>query len=178
MVLLAVGLIGTFIIVPAQTAQVGEVYGLPPSLFPMVGVVLLSVCAGLKIVLSMIQRWDDEEAAAEQLNWHHGRHIAALTAGLVVSVMLIEHLGFLIGGPITVAALMLYMGTRKPVTLVAVAIGAPLAIYLFFWQLLRISVWRSLDSCAVLYGASGAVRCKDRAVPCGVPKFPSRPYTL
>jgi len=139
MVLLLVGLIGTFIVVPAQTAKVGEVYGLPPSLFPMVGVVLLSVCAALKIVLSVVQPpTDDDGATGDQLNWYHWRHIAALAAGLIVSLLLIEHLGFLIGGPITVASLMLYMGVSKPVTLVATAVGAPLVIYLFFWQLLRI----------------------------------------
>ena len=104
----------------------------------MVGVVLLSVCAGLKIVLAVVQRADGDAAAGEQLTWHHTGHIGALATGLVISLLLIEHLGFLIGGPITVAALMLYMGSRKPITLVAVAVGAPLVIYLFFWQLLRI----------------------------------------
>ena len=135
--LLVVGLLGIFIVIPAQTTT-GEIYGLPPSLFPTIGAVLMSACCGLKITLTVIRGSGDDEAAVEPMTGRHWLHIAAVTAGLIVSLVLIEQLGFLIGGPVAVAVFMLYMGSRKPLTLVAVAIGAPLAIYLFFWQLLSI----------------------------------------
>ena len=136
-VLLVAGLLGVFVVIPAQTTE-GEIYGLPPSLFPTVGAALLSLCCGLKVAVALGRGRASGERAEAPLTGRHWLHIASLAGGLIVCVIVIRHLGFLVGGPLTVAAAMLYMGSRKPLTIAAVAAGAPLAIDLFFWQLLSI----------------------------------------
>ncbi len=136
-VLLFAGLLGVFVIIPAQTTE-GELYGLPPSLFPTIGAVLLSLCCGLRIALSFLRGDVGDDRTQEPISARHWRHIASLSAALIVCLVLIQQFGFLIGGPVTIATFMLYMGSRKRLTIAAVALGAPLVIYLFFWRLLSI----------------------------------------
>ena len=134
-VLFVVGILGVFVIIPAEKSE-GEDYGLSPAAFPTVGAVLLTGCAGLKFALSVLRPANSDDI--EPMRWRHWSHIAMLAAALVVSLELIRQFGFLVGGPINVAAFMLYMGYLNPLGVITVSIGAPLAIYLFFWQLLGI----------------------------------------
>ena len=138
-ILFVAGLVAIFVVIPAQTGE-GEQYGLPPSAYPTLGALLMTVCSAMLFVTSMLQRrkspaQTEDAMPAGVVVW---RHTAIVLAVLVVGYLLIRYLGFLIGGPVTIGAFMIYMGSRSVVETVAVSVAAPVVIYLFFWQLFSI----------------------------------------
>lgn len=56
---------------------------------------------------------------------------------LIAVTALFDWLGFLVAGPPTVAGFMIMMEERRPWPVAITAIGATVAIWLFFWQFLK-----------------------------------------
>ena len=136
-ILVVAGLAAIFVVIPAQTGE-GEAYGLPPAAYPTLGATVLTVCAGLLLIASIRPRGaerGDDSMPAGPVAW---RHAGVVLAVLAASFVVIRYLGFLIGGSLTIAAFMVYMGSRSAIGVAAVSIATPVAIYLFFWQLFSI----------------------------------------
>ena len=77
---------------------------------------------------------DDATPPIARTNW-----LFLLRGGvfLIVVTALLNWLGFLAAGPVTIAGFMLMMEERRPLHIGVTAIGASIAIWFFFWQLLR-----------------------------------------
>ena len=140
------GLLAIFVIIPAQTTE-GEELGLPPSMFPTVGAVVITVMAALMLISSLRRPKleFDEVAPIQRPEWINLAVAAVVMlgslgvmgyAGSQLDFMI--GTGFLISGVLTVAVLMLYMGGRNLAVIVATSLAAPGVIYLAFWQLFRI----------------------------------------
>jgi hypothetical protein len=125
--LLAVSLLFLFVIIPAQVGE-GEWYGLSPFFYP-------NLIAGAIAVFSL---WLIVQAAVGK-NAYEGREVPLsfwqigifLIAGLLIlcGVMIVERFGIWVGGPVTILAVMLLMGERRPLVLGPTAILPVVCIY-------------------------------------------------
>ena len=57
---------------------------------------------------------------------------------LIAMVATFTWVGFVAGGPLTIAGFMIAMGERRPIPIVLTSVLAAGAIWLFFWQLLDV----------------------------------------
>jgi len=126
-VLLAGSLLFLFVIIPAQVGE-GKWYGLSPFFYP-------NLIAGGIAVFSL---WLIVQAAMGN-KAYKGREVPLsfwqiaifLLSGLLIlgGVIVVEHFGIWIGGPVTILAVMLLMGERRPLVLVPTAILPVVGIY-------------------------------------------------
>lgn len=137
------GLTLLFVIIPiwVPTILEGE-YGLRAKDMPNVAAATITILSALFFIYRVrgraerteAQRLDDETPPILPHNWwfllRGGIFLVAVTA-------LFNWVGFLAAGPITIAGFMIMMGEKRPLHVGATAIGATVAIWLFFWQLLR-----------------------------------------
>ncbi len=134
-VLTLMGLAMLFIGIPAQTTS-GDEVGLPAAMFPTVSMALVTALAALLVVTRLLRRGQDDEAPPMPPRiWRHLGFIVGLLGG---GYLALDYLGYVAGGALTVAAMMVYMGARRPVTIIATAVIGPTLIYLFFWEVFRI----------------------------------------
>jgi putative tricarboxylic transport membrane protein len=70
--------------------------------------------------------------------------VLTVAAICVIYVFLVDLLGFFSSTAVFSFALMYYLGVRKPVTLIAVAAGLNIGVYLLFVTFLRISMPQGL----------------------------------
>lgn len=113
---------------PSDFAQI------PPDLFPRVAVGAIMVLSALMVV-SRLLIGDDTRSAINP-------HSLVLGAGLLVmfaaGVALMLWVGYIAGGAILVAALMVFMGVRRWTWLLGLAGLAPVLLFAFFDRLLGI----------------------------------------
>ena len=132
--LAAFGLATLFIFIPGTIEDPG-MDDLPPAFMPQVIAILLTGLAALLGLRSLLQRSADGEAALTR------RHAAfvLLVAGWLAAVFAVVALaGYLVGGAAAVGGAMLLMRIRRPLTIAATAVAAPLVLWAVFWQLLTI----------------------------------------
>jgi len=128
------GLLAIFLIIPAQSTE-GEDLGLPPSMFPTLGAVVITVMAALMLISSLRRPKleFDEVAPIQRPEWINLAVAAVVMLGsLGVMGYAGSQLDFMIGTGF------LYMGGRNLTAIVATSVAAPGVIYLAFWQLFRI----------------------------------------
>ncbi len=139
LVFLALGLLAVTVLIPLGVDEPGKVAfaALSPSYWPRIVCLMLAVFgAGMvaNVVLELRSGTGEEaEAETEQVTAERTpfRALAAL-ALLFVLYALLEPLGFVLTGVLALAAYMLLADERRPVMILSVAIGVPLALYLFF----------------------------------------------
>lgn len=131
------GLALIFIIIPVWVPTILEGdYGLRAKDMPNVAAFTVTGLALLFLYGTLFGSKGDAGliSAITPKNW---RFLLKATIFLIFVVSVFQWVGFLAAGPVTICGSMLYMGERRPIPLLATALGAPLVIWLFFWQLLR-----------------------------------------
>lgn len=109
-----------FIVIPFEDPG-GKWHGLSPYFFPVV--MLLGVaasCVGLLFqALTKPSLYDDQP---NPLSWADFGFFLLISAIIFASVLIIHWFGTWIGGPLMIAAAMIFMGERRPVRIVPTAI--------------------------------------------------------
>lgn len=133
--LLFVGLLMLFVIIPAEAD--GDTWsGVSPLFFPTLIAAGFSIgCAALLARAILRPRaYDGMEAPLKLENFG----FFLLACGIVLAaVFLIHAVGFVWGGPVLVAALMLFMGERSLLRIVPMSVVPVLVIYFFVTKMLN-----------------------------------------
>lgn len=133
--LLFVGLLVLFVIIPAEAD--GDTWsGVSPLFFPTLIAAGFSIgCAALLARAILWPRaYDGMEAPLKLENFG----FFLLACGIVLAaVFLIHAVGFVWGGPVLVAALMLFMGERSLLRIVPMSVVPVLVIYFFVTTMLN-----------------------------------------
>lgn len=114
------GLLMIFVLIPMDTVE-GAYFGLPPTLFPTLLSSLLTVCAlgqVLQSVTRIYRRAPPRPVPVSRLNLLMFVIAGSLALG---GVLLIDWFGMLIGGPVLIAILMIFLGERNPLRIVLTA---------------------------------------------------------
>ncbi|MEZ5935796.1 MAG: tripartite tricarboxylate transporter TctB family protein [Alphaproteobacteria bacterium] len=126
--LTAAGLLLIFVIIPLGTEE-GMYFGLAPTFFPT----LLASCLTLAATALTLQAWlrlkkerGRRPGPIERWNVMMFGLAAALALG---GVMMIDVFGMLIGGPVLIAAFMLFLGERHPVRILVTSVLPVLVVY-------------------------------------------------
>jgi len=134
----ALSLFGLFCIaylIPAYT-EYSEDFTLQPSLYPLFAAWVITLMSGLLFVSRLLERKSGSEKgpgfALENL-WH----LLVVVSVLAAVVYAFDKIGFLLTGIALVLILMLYVGERRPLRLIATSVGTPLFIYGVFELLLE-----------------------------------------
>ena len=130
------GLTLLFVIIPGwvPTELEGD-YGLAAHDMPKVAALTFTALAVMFMAYRLRGKGDPDEIPPMALtNWQF-----LLRGGLflIFVTALFNWVGFLLAGPVTIAGFMVMMGERRVLHVGVTAIGASIAIWLFFWQLLR-----------------------------------------
>lgn len=135
LVLLAGALVMIFLVVPAQTEAVADA-SIQPGTYPAIALWIVAALSALLVVRSVVllRRTDDSPTPIGLDNVATLLLVGAIVASAFAAM---DFLGYIVGGIGLVAALMLYMGVRNPVLLIAVSAGAPAAVWLVFDILLE-----------------------------------------
>ena len=122
--LLGLSLLMIFAVIPAETEE-GVWHGLSPYFYPTVMMAGIAVASGFLALQAWRRRDPDEPEFPLSL-----RQLAmfGLAAAIVLAgVLAIDFFGAWIGGPALIAGLMLFMGERRPIRLVATSV-LPVAV--------------------------------------------------
>jgi hypothetical protein len=135
-VLFFTGILAVFVIIPQQTMP-GERYGLPPAFFPTLSMTFITVLSAMLLLKSIFKskKEADHTASMTHRNW---LYICVLTILLFICLAVIKYFGFIPGGILTIASFMIYMGERKILAIVLVAVLAPTLIYVILWKFLQV----------------------------------------
>lgn len=131
-----VGLLLIFVIIPLDTEE-GMYFGLPPTFFPTllsIGLTLLAAALALK-AWNRIRAGGALQPAPLRL-----RNLAMflISAALVVSgAVIIDFFGMIAGGPLLIAAFMLFLGERSVIRVLATSTLPVAAVYLLATYVLR-----------------------------------------
>ena len=134
--LVAFGLLLMFVVIPIWVPghDAGN-YGLRAQDAPYLTMILVTGLSGYLLLRRLfIDRGDDEKAPIPRQSWVF---LLIASAVLVITLVLLETIGILAGGPFIVAVLMYMMGERRPLAIAATAVLAPLLVWAFFWKLLQ-----------------------------------------
>ncbi len=133
--LLFVGLLMLFVVIPAEAD--GDTWsGVSPLFFPTLIAAGFSIgCAALLARAILRPRaYDGMEAPLKLENFG----FFLLACGIVLAaVFLIHAVGFVWGGPVLMAALMLFMGERSLLRIVPMSVVPVLVIYFFVTKMLN-----------------------------------------
>ncbi len=109
-----------FIVIPLEDPG-GTWHGLSPYFFPVIMLIGVALsCAGLLFqAITKPQLYDDQP---NPLSWSDLGFFLLISAIIFVSVLICHRFGTWIGGPIMIAAAMLFMGERNPLRIVPTAV--------------------------------------------------------
>jgi hypothetical protein len=122
--LLVLSLAMIFVVIPAETEE-GVWHGLSPYFYPRVTMAGIAVASAL-LALQAWRRRDPDEPEFP-LSPRQLAMFALMSAIVLAGALAIERFGIWIGGPALIAGLMLFMGERRPVRLVATSV-IPVAV--------------------------------------------------
>lgn len=136
-VLALAGLAVLFVVIPTTT-RTGSWTGLSPYFFPTVAMVGFTLCAGLLILQALLRPTLYEESTPLHLTEVRNFGLVALL--IVAAVLVIDAAGLLIGGPVLIAAVMLFMGERRWLRVVLVSVLPVVVAYVFIRHVLQAPV--------------------------------------
>lgn len=122
--LLAFSLAMIFVIIPAET-QEGAWHGLSPYFYPTVTMAGIAVASGCLAFQAWRRRGGEE--AELPLSLRQLAMFGLASAIILGGVIAIDYFGAWIGGPALIAGLMLFMGERRPIRIVATSV-LPVAV--------------------------------------------------
>ena len=111
-------------------------YGLHAQDFPIIATVTFAALAAWLLIrrLFLDRGGAEEPAPIPRQGWVF---LGLASAVLIITVVLLNFIGILGGGPFVIAVFMFMMGERRPLPILATAVLAPLAAWGFFWHLLK-----------------------------------------
>ena len=125
-----------FVIIPAENSE-GVWHGLSPYFYPSVmltGIAVSSVGLVVQAALKK-QLYDDQP---NPLSWWQLGCFVLLAAIILAAVLVVDWFGIWFGGPLLIAATMIYMGERRPVRIVGVGLVAVAVVHVIVTYGLRI----------------------------------------
>ncbi len=131
----AFGLATLFLFIPGTIDDPG-MDDLPPAFMPQVVAILLTGLAALLGLRSLLRRRAADERPA--LDRRHAIFVLLVAGWLAAAFAIVMLAGYLAGGAAAVVGAMLLMRIRRPLTIAATAVAAPLVLWAVFWQLLTI----------------------------------------
>lgn len=137
-VIAAFGLAVVFVVIPIWVPGHAEgSYGLRAEDFPYLTAGLATALAALLFVRRLFFAREAAEDGAVPIPGRSWAFLAIAAAVLAATVILLDSVGILAGGPFAIAVFMVMMGERRPLAIVSTALLAPLGVWLFFWKLLE-----------------------------------------
>lgn len=133
--MLALSLCMIFVVIPAET-QEGVWFGLSPYFFPTLLMAGIAFASALLIVQSVTRPARGSEPPLA-LSPRQLAMFGIVAAIIVAGVVAIDLLGLWTGGPVLIAALMLFMGERRPLRIVATSIIPVAVVHLVVFYVLR-----------------------------------------
>ncbi len=135
----AFGLATLFLFIPGTIEDPG-MDDLSPAFMPQIVAILLTGLAALLGLRSLLRRPAAGDSAEEKpaLTRRHAGFVLLAALWLAASFAVVALAGYLAGGAAAVVGAMLLMRIRRPLTIVATAVAAPLVLWAVFWQLLTI----------------------------------------
>ena len=130
------GLLVIFVIIPIWVPghDAGN-YGLRAQDTPYLTMIVVTVLSAYLLLRKLFfDRDDSEKAPIPRESWVF---LGIAGAVLIVTLILLQFIGILAGGPFVVAVFMYMMGERRPIAILATAIIAPVLVWAFFWKLLQ-----------------------------------------
>lgn len=130
------GIVLIFIVIPLDTEE-GTYFGLPPTFFPTllsIGLTLIAAALATKAWLRIRSGGALQEAPIRLRNLL----MFGIAAVLVVSgAVIIDLFGMIAGGPLLIAAFMLFLGERNVIRVLATSTLPVAAVYLLATYVLR-----------------------------------------
>lgn len=108
----------------------------PPSLLPKACTLLIGVLGGLMFLHRGFLAAED--GSPPELSAKDLRQMAVIAACFAAAILVMRLAGYLAGGALLVAALMIYMRTRNLLRIALTAAAAPVALYGLFELLLGV----------------------------------------
>lgn len=126
-------------LIPANTQPAQSARDLAPAFMPTLA---MSVCLGLSLLLAVRNRprgtareLEHEEFGAEAsgIGRQELTNLALWLALVVLTMLLLHFAGFIPAGIVLLALSMWYVGLRRPLLLVPLCLGVPVALYWVVW---------------------------------------------
>lgn len=131
-----VGILLIFVVIPLDTED-GMYFGLPPTFFPTllsVGLTVIALALAAKAWLRLRARGTQQPMPIQFWNLA----MFAISAALVIAgVLVIDFFGVIAGGPLLIAALMLFLKERNPIRILLTSTLPVAAVYLLAIYVLR-----------------------------------------
>ena len=133
--LVAFGLLVIFVVIPIWVpGHQGGNYGLMAQDAPYLTMTVATGLALFFLVRRLFIDHSDEPVPIPRQSWGF---LALIAVVLIATLVLLEFVGMLAGGPFVVAVMMYLMGERRLLAIGLTAVLAPLAVWAFFWKLLQ-----------------------------------------
>jgi hypothetical protein len=132
--LCALSLALIFIVIPADHPG-GRWTGLSPYFFPIVVAVAIAFFSLALSIQAARQTYSTEEKQAP-ITWPQLAMLVLAMALIVAGVFVISRFGVWVGGPLLIAAMMLFMGERNPVFILPTATIPVLVVHVLVNQVL------------------------------------------
>lgn len=125
-----------FVIIPAENSE-GIWHGLSPYFYPTVMLVGIAVSSAGLVVQAALKKslYDDQP---NTLTWWQLGCFLLLGAIILACVLVIDWFGLWIGGPLLIAAVMIYMGERKPLIIVPTGLATVAVVHVIVTYGLKI----------------------------------------
>ena len=130
------GLLLIFVIIPLQTEE-GMYFGLPPTFFPILLSVGVTACSAALAIRAWLRLRSGRALQPMPLRLWNLVMFALSCALVVAGVVAIDFLGMIVGGPLLIAALMLFLGERGPLRILLTATLPVAAVYLLATHVLH-----------------------------------------
>ena len=105
-----------------------------PILLAVTMILVTGLSAYLLVRRLFIDRGDDEKPPIPRESWVF---LLIASAVLIITLILLQTIGILAGGPFVIAVLMFMMGERRPIAIVGTALVAPVLVWAFFLKLMQ-----------------------------------------
>lgn len=122
------GILLIFVIIPFGTEE-GTYYGLSPTFFPTLLACIMTFCAAALVVQGWLRlRSATEHKATAMSRWNLLMFLVAAVIA-ILGIVVIDFFGILAGGPLFIAAFMLFLGERN---VIRIALTATLPVALVY----------------------------------------------
>jgi len=135
LLLLAFALVMIFLVVPAQT-EVADETSIQPKTYPLIALWIIAALSALLVVLAVLALRAGPDSASP-IRLENIKSLVLVGIIIAAAYVAIDWIGYIVGGVGLVAALMWYMGVRRPIPLIAVPVCAPVTVWLIFEVLLE-----------------------------------------
>lgn len=131
-----IGILLIFVVIPLGTEE-GTYFGLPPTFFPIVLSVGMTACAGALAVKAYARLRSGGELRPVPIRLRNLAMFVLAAALVIAGAVAIDFLGMIVGGPLLIAAFMLFLGERGVIRIALTATLPVAAVHLLATYVLR-----------------------------------------